>query len=120
MPKKPDDMTDEMWAAVCIVMEDKQISSWKEMTESHKAMVQRMDDMETKWSESQAAKEVDSEPAGEPVAQATGGAGTGAEGGGVTPPPVVEKTGEGGEGEEKKGSGRGGKPRWYERDGYAK
>lgn len=131
MPRqKPADMSDEMWAAVCIIMEDHQISSYKEMTESHQAMIQRMDELETKWSE----KAVEGDPAGgDGASQADSGAagqgGNGAagavgsdavgEGSGVTPPPVVEKTVEGGD-DEKTGSGRGGRLRWYEREGYAK
>lgn len=125
MPKKPDDMSDEMWAAVCIVMEDRQISSYNKMSESHQAMIERMDHLETTWSEKQANTD--------PVTQGDGGAGgTGSQQGsdsgstgektgdatGGTAPPLVEKDGDG-DGE-KKGSGRGGKLRWYERDGYAK
>ena len=126
--QKPEDMSDEMWAAVCIIMEDQQISSYREMTESHQAMIERMDHLETTWSEKQAHSGTGNVAAGETGTTAgggsvgdgtgvtgTGGAQAGTAGGGTTPPPIVEK----GE-EEKKGSGRGGKFRWYERDGYAR
>lgn len=123
MPKtKPEGMDDETWAAVCIIMEDHQISSYRELTESHKAMIQRMDEMETKLSE-RPSPQTATEPPAEPVTPAPSGTGT--QGGGdgrtgeVTPPPVVNKE-EGEEEGQKTGSGRGGKLRWYEREGYAK
>lgn len=121
MPRvKPEGMDDELWAAVCIVMDDHQIRSFNDMTASHQAVIERMDQMETKWSEyvaqpaSQGATDAGTQGAS---GQGTGAPGTGEPGGATTPPPVVEKEEEK-EGE-KKGSGRGGKPRWYETDRYA-
>lgn len=130
--QKPPEMSDEMWAAVCIVMEDQQISSYKELTESNKAVIERMDQMETKWSE----KAVEKEQSG---AAGNGGTGDGGQPGGqgagqgdpqgVTPPPVVgDGGGSGGsssgsgdeDGDGEKGSGRGGKKRWHERDAWAR
>lgn len=122
---KPEDMSDEMWTAVCIVMEDKQIKSFKDMTDSHQAVITRMDEMENKWAESQASTDPQTQGGGD-----AGGSGSGegpgaaggvgdavpVSGGEGSPPPVVEKTSD----DEPKGSGRAGKLRWHERDGYAK
>jgi hypothetical protein len=125
-------MSDEMWAAVCIIMEDQQVSSFKELTASHQAVIQRMDEMENKWAETQEARDdgkqgdggTGTQGAGEGTGQGavgSGGSGVPSGGGEGSPPPLVGGTSEGaGEGNEKKGSGRGGKQRWYERDGYAK
>lgn len=128
MANKPANMTDEMWAAVCIIMEDNQISSFKELTESHKAVITRMDEMENKWAETRVGSgdvtQVGSEGGkGEGRGEVlVDGKGNGPQSGGEgSPPPIVESgSGENPEGGEKKGSGRGGKMRWYEREGYAK
>jgi len=127
--QKPDEMSDEMWAAVCIIMEDNQISSYKELTESHKAVIERMDQMENKWAEVQAHRDTGNgsgPDAGTGVQDGTqsgvvgvaAGVGEPVSGGEGSPPPVVEPGG--GEDDKPKGSGRGGRPRWYEREGYAK
>jgi hypothetical protein len=121
---KPEGMTDEMWAAVQIVMEDQQISSFKQLTESHQAVITRMDQMENKWAETQAHRDTGGEAGseGQGPADSAGDGGSGGSGGGPqsggegSPPPVVEAEVD----EGPRGSGRGGKPRWYEREGYAK
>lgn len=120
--KKPEEMSDEMWAAVLIIMEDQQISSYKELTESHKAVIERMDQMENKWVEAQTQGQSDTGTQGDGE-NGTIGEGKGTGGGPVsdgegTPPPIVESGS--GEDDRPKGSGRGGKLRWYEREGYAK
>jgi len=142
--KRPEGMSDEMWAAVCIVMEDQNIKSFKEMTESHKAVITRMDQMEDKWAEREASRETSGPEgtegagqggsgtagqaaggtAGEAASGASGGS-SGSTSGGTTPPPKREDdegaSGKGEQGEgERVGSGRGGRLRWYERDVYGK
>lgn len=120
--KKPEDMSDEMWAAVCIVMEDHQIKSFKDMTDSHQAVIERMDQMENKWAETQAATDTEKGAGGDAGAEGSGVPDGPVSGGEGSPPPIVEGSGGSGSGggDDPKGSGRGGKPRWYERDGYAK
>ena len=125
-PTRPEGMSDEMWAAVQIVMEDEGIKSYKEMTAAHQAAIERMDQMETKWSERDAAWEAKygktddgtsgatNQPTGESVGGGTGGTPP-MDSDAPTPPPVVEPSTD-----EPKGSGRGGRKRWYEHEGYAK
>ena len=126
MATRPEGMSDEMWTAVQIVMEDQQISSYREMTEAHKATIERMDKLETTWSERDAAWEAKYGKTDDGTNGASSGTGNEPTSGGnsgtsavdpnaPTPPPVVQSVDDG-----PKGSGRGGRLRWYEREGYAK
>jgi hypothetical protein len=137
MANKPEDMSDEMWAAVQIVLEDQQIKSYRELTEGQQRVIERMDQMEDKWAETQAHSNTPAQENSGTAAQ--GGSENGEQGGGESgnqgqsergsqgtggpvsggegsPPPVVESE----DGDRPRGSGRGGRPRWYEREGYAK
>jgi hypothetical protein len=128
MANKPEDMSDEMWAAVQIVLEDQQIKSYRELTEAQQSVIQRMDQMEDKWAETQAHSNTAAQGGSENGEQGDGkngngqggegsqGAGGPVSGGEGSPPPVVESEDD----QRPRGSGRGGRPRWYEREGYAK
>jgi len=50
------DLSEEMKEAIRILREDGQIASYNKMTESHQALVERLDHMEDKISENAAAK----------------------------------------------------------------
>lgn len=103
------ELSDEMKEAIRILREDGQIASYNAMSQSHKEMIQRFDEVENNWSEFRASQNKTPENSGEgssnpPSDPPSTDAAT------PQPPPVKTPDPP----EEKKT-----RLRWYERGGYA-
>lgn len=121
------ELSEEMREAIRILREDGQIGAYNKMTESHQALIARLDEAETRgaerdarWEEkigqtapaAGAGKEGEEAPGGTP-GSGEGGAG-GEPGKGVpTPPPVKDETPPADDGRPKR-------KKWYESDVYSR